>query len=192
MERDAPLEVYGPEGLYALTKHVLAAYQDDIRYRLYGLEPANNQGWRVNTHEIGEGCIFDDGLVQVDAFRVRHGEWPNAYGFRFTTPDKVIVVSGGTAPCDNVLYYGKGADILIHEVYSQRGFDEKPPLWRQYHAEHHTSTRQVAAIARQTRPGLLVLTHTLFWGATEAEILAEVAEGYDGPVVVGHDLQVIE
>jgi ribonuclease Z len=50
MGRDVPLEVYGPEGINEMAGHLLKAYQEDIRYRLYGLEPANNQGWRVNTH----------------------------------------------------------------------------------------------------------------------------------------------
>ncbi len=52
MGRDEPLEVYGPEGINHMTKHILEAYKEDIRYRLYGYEPANNQGWRVNSHEV--------------------------------------------------------------------------------------------------------------------------------------------
>ena len=42
MGRDEPLEVYGPEGIVEMTRNILKAYQEDIRYRLYGLEPANN------------------------------------------------------------------------------------------------------------------------------------------------------
>ncbi len=47
MGRDEPLEVYGPEGIAKMTKHILAAYKEDINIRLYGIEPANNQGWRA-------------------------------------------------------------------------------------------------------------------------------------------------
>jgi ribonuclease BN (tRNA processing enzyme) len=57
-------------------------------------------------------------------------------------------------------------------------------------ASHHTSTTELAEIARQIRPGLLVLNHVLFWGATEAELLAEIAQGYHGKVVIGADLEV--
>ena len=42
MGRDEPLEVYGPEGIDAMTDHIIAAYQADIKYRVYGLEPAND------------------------------------------------------------------------------------------------------------------------------------------------------
>lgn len=191
MERDRPLEVYGPRGLKRLTEHLLEAYRDDIHYRVFGAEPANDRGWRVNAHEFdAEGVIYQDDLLKVEAFPVQHGTWPNAFGFRFTTPDKVIVFSGDTAPCENVVRYARGADILVHEVYSHRGYQSRPPIWQAYHAAHHTSTLQVAEIARRARPGLLVLTHTLFWGTSEQEILDEVASLYDGPVVVGRDLQI--
>jgi ribonuclease BN (tRNA processing enzyme) len=36
MGRDEPLEVYGPAGIKAMTDHILEAYKEDIRMRLYG------------------------------------------------------------------------------------------------------------------------------------------------------------
>ncbi|RLD64570.1 MAG: MBL fold metallo-hydrolase, partial [Bacteroidetes bacterium] len=118
MGRNEPLEVYGPEGINDMTKHILEAYKEDIRYRIYGYEPANNQGWRVNSHEFTkEGIIYQDENIKVEAFPVPHGTWPNAWGFRFTTPDKIIVLSGDSSPSDKIIEYSKGADLLIHEVY---------------------------------------------------------------------------
>ena len=70
MGRDEPLEVYGPAGLTGMTEDILKAYQEDIKYRLYGSEPTNNQGWRVNAHEIGEGVVYQDQNVEVEAFLV--------------------------------------------------------------------------------------------------------------------------
>ena len=191
MERETPLEVYGPSGIKEMTQHILKAYQDDIKYRLYGLEPANDMGWRVNAHEIDEGIVYEDVNVKVEAFLVKHGTWPNAYGYRFTTSDKVIVISGDTAPCENIIGYGHKANILIHEVYYKGAFDKMDELWKIYHTNHHTSTEQLAKIANETQPGLLVLYHTLFWGASEADILEEIAREYEGQVLVGEDLQVI-
>jgi len=192
MGRDKPLEVYGPDGIKEMARHILRAYNDDIKYRLYGLEPANNQGWRVNAHEISEGLVYEDEKVKVEAFLVKHGTWPNAYGYRFTTPDKVIVISGDTAPCENIIEYSRGADILIHEVYFKKAFDRKDEFWRKYHAINHTSTYELAEIAKETHPKLLILYHTLFWGGSEEDVLAEIAEGYDGEVIVGSDLQIFE
>ncbi len=54
-----------------------------------------------------------------------HGTWPNAWGFRFTTPDRVIVVSGDCKPSEKLVEYATGADILVHEVYSQAGYQKK-------------------------------------------------------------------
>ncbi len=185
--RNVPLEVYGPEGIKSMTNHILEAYKEDIRYRLYGLEPANNEGWRVNAHEIKEGLIYTDKNVKVEAFSVEHGSWPNAYGFRFTTPDKTIVISGDTKPNDNILKYAKGADILIHEVYKAADYDKKTEFWQKYHKQNHTSTHELAKIANQTKPGLLILYHTLYWGATDQDILDEISTIYKGKVVVGAD-----
>jgi ribonuclease Z len=190
MGRDEPLEVYGPEGLKNMTKHILAAYQDDIRMRLYGLEPANNQGWRVNAHEIKEGVIYKDKNVTVEAFLVEHGSWPEPFGYKFITPDRTIAISGDARPSKNLIEKCKGADILIHEVYSTEKFKERTPFWKKYHPQFHTSTHELGEIATQVKPGLLILYHQLYWGATDADLLKEVAEKYNGKVVSAKDRDV--
>ena len=191
MGRDEPLEVYGPKGLKRMTKHVLKAYDADIQYRLDGDEPANDIGWRVNSYEFTkEGVIYQDSNVTVEAFPVDHGSWPNAWGFRFTTPDKVIVLSGDTRPDEKVIEYATGADILIHEVYFQKGWETKSEKWKTYHKGHHTSTMEVGEIAAKANPKLVILYHVLEWGGTEKEILEEVSTVYDGKVVLGKDLEI--
>lgn len=191
MGRNAPLEVYGPEGIKQMTKKILEAYEDDIKYRLYGNEPANNQGWRVNSHEItAEGIIYQDENIKVEAFQVAHGTWPNAWGFRFTTPDKTIVISGDTAPCEKIIEYAQEADILVHEVYSKSGFETRSEAWQNYHSKQHTSTYELGEIANKTKPKLIVLYHILFWGASEQDLINEIGEKYKGKVIVGRDLDV--
>jgi ribonuclease Z len=192
MERSEPLTVFGPKGTKEMTEHILKAYNIDIEYRLGGKEPINPFGYQVNVHEIEEGIIFTDENIQVEAFRVLHGILPNAFGFRFTTRDKVIVISGDTAPCRGIKEYSRGTDILIHEVYSYQGYQNKKPVWQAYHRSHHTSTRQLANLAKSVKPGLLVTYHTLFWGYSPKAILEEIREIYDGKVVVGTDLLVID
>jgi ribonuclease Z len=191
MGRKEPMELYGPVGTGHMTEHILTAYQEDIRYRVYGQEPTNNQGWRVNWHEFDqEGEIYRDSNIAVEAFPVIHGSWPNAWGFRFTTPDKVIVVSGDCRPSPKVMEYAAGVDILVHEVYSHAGYQNKPADWKAYHAAHHTSTLELGEIARTARPGKVVLYHILFWGSSGEELLQEIQSIYGGQVFVGQDLDI--
>ncbi len=188
LERERPLELYGPEGIEEMAAHVLEAYDADIRYRLYGLEPANNSGWKINAHVVKEGLIFADERVRVEAFAVRHGTWPQAFGYRFTTPDRTVVISGDAAPSETVVRYAEGADILIHEVYSVEGFKTREPDWQRYHRTNHTSTHELAELATRVKPKLLVLYHVLFWGTSEEAVLQEIREKYSGDVVLANDL----
>lgn len=191
MGRNEPLEVYGPEGTEKLTSGILEAYDADIKYRIYGDEPGNDTGWRVNCHEFSkDGVIYQDGNVKVEAFKVEHGTWPNAFGFRITTPDKKIVISGDTRPSRKVAEYSRDADILIHEVYSDKGFQQRNDDWKKYHSEHHTSTKELGEIASEAKPKLIVLYHILFWGSPEEELLAEIGEKYKGKVISGRDLDI--
>ncbi len=191
MGRDEPLEVYGPEGITEMTENIIQAYNEDIKYRLYGQEPANNQGWRVNSYEIlKEDTVYQDSNIIVEAFPVPHGSWPNAWGFRITTPDKTIVISGDSAPSEKIIEYATDADLLIHEVYSKIQYDKKNEFWKKYHAKNHTSTIELAEIANKAQPKLIVLYHILSWGQTNQELLDEIAEHYDGKVIVGEDLDI--
>ncbi|MBN2390530.1 MAG: MBL fold metallo-hydrolase [Anaerolineae bacterium] len=186
--RRRPLEVYGPAGLQTMTEHILAAYKDDIRERLEGLEPANNQGCKVQVKEVEPGWVYEDRNVRVEAFEAKHGSWA-AYGYKFYTPDRVIAISGDTAPREGLIEIYRGCDVVVHEVYSWAGLASREKEWRVYHSNVHTSSKELVEIVSEARPGLLVLYHQLFHGVTEAELLREVEERYEGKVVSGRDLE---
>jgi ribonuclease BN (tRNA processing enzyme) len=189
LERTLPLHVYGPPGIQDMTDHLLAAYAHDIGERTLGLEPANHTGCQVIAHEVTPGPVYWDEHVRVEAFQVQHGSMP-AFGYRFHTPDRTIIVSGDTAPAEDAVEAYCDCDVLIHEVYSTAGLQTRPPDWQRYHAAVHTSSRELAQIAADARPGLLVLYHQLFWDVSEDELLEEIRGIYDGPVVSGRDLDV--
>lgn len=190
LERKDPLQVYGPKGIKAMTGHILKAYQSDIDIRLRGGEPSNKTGFRVIAHEIKPGVVYKDQNVTVKAFLVSHGSWREAFGFRFETADRTIVISGDCRPSPSVIQNCNGCDVLIHEVYSEAGFAKRPSEWQRYHSRYHTSSRELAEIANKARPGLLILYHQLFWGTSEADLLREISSRYSGKVVSGHDLDV--
>jgi len=190
LERAEPLTLVGPPGLGAMVEHVEAAWSQDVAVRLHGLEPANEHGYRTRVAEVLPGPAYADERVRVTAIPVDHGSWEHAYGYRFETPDRVVVVSGDTRPSEALVEAARGCDVLVHEVYSGARYRGRAPVWQRYHASFHTSTHELAELARRVRPELLVLTHQLYWGATDAELLEEIAELYDGAVVSGADLDV--
>ncbi|MEW6126317.1 MAG: MBL fold metallo-hydrolase [Acidobacteriota bacterium] len=190
LERQEPLKVFGPRGIKTMSHHLLQAYREDIEIRTKGLEPSNKTGYRVIAEDLKPGMIYQDKNVRVKAFRVPHGSWREAFGFRFETPDKTIVISGDATPAKSVIDNCDGCDVLIHEVYSTAGFARRPPEWQKYHANFHTSSRQLADLATQTKPGLLILYHQLFWGTSEADLVKEVQQFYSGKVVSARDLDI--
>lgn len=190
LDRSEPLQVWGPPGLQQMTDHIVAAYREDIEMRLHGGEPAHSSQPAVTVREVRPGEVYKDANVTVRAFQVRHGSWKYAYGYRFDTADRHVVISGDTAPTPAMVDACNGCDVLIHEVYSQAGFRNRPPEWQKYHSSYHTSSAGLAEIATKAHPGLLILYHQLFWGTSEDGLLKEVRQSYSGKVVSAHDLEV--
>jgi ribonuclease BN (tRNA processing enzyme) len=190
LERETPLDVYGPRGLKAMANHLVEAYAEDIRIRATGGEPVHKYDPKiVNVHEIAAGVVYRDERVTVTAFPVSHGA-AQAFGYRFQTTDRSIVISGDTGADAHIEDQCRGCDVLVHEVYSEAGLPSRPPAWQAYHKRYHTSSRQLGAIAARAKPGLLVLYHQLMWTSNEEELLKEVRSAYDGKVVSAHDLDV--
>ena len=192
MGRENKLNLYGPKGLEKMAGSLLDAYADDIDYRMNGTQPSNGTGYQFNFTELADGVVFQDRNLKVEAFKVNHGDFEDAFGFRFTSKDKVIVFSGDTGPSKSLERYAKDADILVHEVYSNAGFLKKTKDWQIYHRGHHTSTYEVGEIASRAKPKLLVLSHILFWGADERDILEETRTTFSGNIKIAEDLMVIK
>lgn len=187
-ERPFPLRVFGPPGTRNLARHLTLAYSADIENRRRGSQPHTEQGWKVEAKELKAGVAYRDSNVTVTAIPVHHDGWKHAFGFRFETKDRVIVISGDATPSEALAEACNGCDLLVHEVYSINGFATRSPEWQRYHADAHTSTEQLAMLAGRARPKLLVLYHQLYWGATDDDLLAEIGQRYQGRVVSARDL----
>lgn len=203
LERTEPLKIFGPAGTEKMINHLMSAYSLDRDARMNGLEQANETGIQVKTTEYEEGIIFKDELVKVEAFKVNHPPF-DAFGFRFTTPDKVIVISGDTNFNENVIKFAKDCDILIHEVISASGVERRDPVWKKYHKSVHTTSTELGEIAALTNPGTIVFTHQLFMTLpdetgrvpseeeNEREMIEDVKARFDGEVISPKDLTIIE
>jgi ribonuclease BN (tRNA processing enzyme) len=190
LDRNAPISIYGPVGSKKMTDDLMSAYKEDISIRINGLEKGDAIAYQVYTNEIKQGQIYKDSNLTVTAFNVQHGQWDNAFGFVFQTKDKKIVISGDCTYSENLIKYAKDCDILVHEVYSDAGLKKRTQRWQDYHSTFHTSTYQLADIANQVKPKLLILNHQLTFGTSLQSLLDELQSKYAGPVVNGADLDV--
>lgn len=182
------LDVYGPEGTEEMTRHLIAAYARDIENRTKGME--HSPPLVVRAHDVRPGVVYKDDRVTVKAFSVAHGEWAQAFGYRFETPDRTIVISGDTSPSAELVANCQPCDVLIHEVQLPSYNVKTVPDWPAYRARYHTTTDQLADIANQTKPGLLIVYHNAANDAGLKEILRQIQRTYHGRVAISHDLDV--
>ncbi len=188
--RKGALEAYGPHGLKNMTSHVEKAWTKDVRIRRRGLEQANATGYKVNVHEIQPGVVYRDATVTVTAFPVKHGIWKEAYGYKFETHDRKIVISGDTAPTDEVVKACDGCDVLLHEVYNPHGDELNDEHWKEYFRTFHTSPAELGEIARRARPKLLVVYHQSLEKLPEADLVEQIKKEYSGEWLSARDLGV--
>ncbi|HEY6218843.1 MAG TPA: MBL fold metallo-hydrolase [Gemmatimonadaceae bacterium] len=188
LDRTTPLRVFGPRGTRDMVQHISAAYAKDVDIRLHGGEPSNKTGYRAIVAEIDSGIVYRDSNVTVTAFRVPHGTWDEALGYKFVARDRVIVISGDTKPTDEIVKQCSRCDVLLHEVYLDSTSKRRTPAWRAYDKAFHTSTLELGGLATRARPKLLVMYHQLYRGGTDEDLLREVHTRYSGPVVSARDL----
>src|SRR6516225_6468559 len=197
--RRVPLEIYGPSGLKAMTEHLLEAYRVDFMTRTNPETASGGQvaeGHVVNAHEVHAGVVYKDANVTVTAFPTKHAM--ESYGYRFDAPGRSIVISGDTNPTQATIDACHGCDVLIHEVRSLAGLVRRPPAFQRFASKYHTTTAQLAELATQAKPHLLILYHHAIVlrpavnpeATSPADLLGEVSARYSGHVVIGHDLDV--
>ena len=198
--RDKALTVIGPTGAAKMLDSIAQAWTEDIHVRLEGGEGGNKSGYKAAVEEIEPGIVYQDGSVEVTAFRVNHGSWHDAFGFRFDTPDKSIVISGDTTALPDLMQkVCGGCDILIHEVFTGEGIIENTftqkklgqsqANWAAYMAKFHTSAHDLGLIAKAAKPKLLIVHHAIPLGqATDEDFLREIRANFDGRAEVAKDL----
>lgn len=188
--RTEPLEAYGPKGLREMTANIEKAWKKDVYVRTHGLEQANRTGYKVAVAEIAPGVVYRDANVTVTAFPVHHGIWDQAFGYRFDTKDRSVVISGDTKPVDSLVAACQGCDVLLHEVYNPRGEELKTEHWKKYFSDFHTSPEELGDVARRAHPKLLVLYHLSMEKLPEQDLVEQVRKAYAGKMVVGRDLEI--
>jgi len=186
-----PLQLYGPDGIKALSDAILQFFAYDIHIRRDLVEHHPAAGATIDTHVVKEGVVYDDGDVRVTAFKENHAPVEPAFGYRFDSGGHSIVVSGDTRPNANLVKYAKGADVLIIESYLPGFFRtvDTPQVAARLES-YHTSAVEAGEIARDAGVKTLVLTH-LMPPEPDAAYLPWVKKSFRGKIIIGSDLKII-
>ncbi|MFE6997568.1 MBL fold metallo-hydrolase [Microbacterium sp. NPDC057659] len=149
------------------------------------------------TPDMEPFTVFEDDRVRVDAILVEHPPIAPAFGFRFTTEDATIAISGDTRKTANMARLAAGADLLLHEAISfdwvdrQYGgaTDATSRASVDHHRRSHTSVLEAIDLAREAGAARLALHHLVPGHHSTRQWLAEC--GDDRAVIVPDDLQTL-
>src|SRR4051812_8773976 len=152
----------------------------------------------VHAHELtAAGLVFQDEHVKVTAAVVRHPPVVPSFGYRFDAVDRSIVISGDTAPSDELIALARGADVLVHEAIFPAGVDRlvatvpNAATLKQSILSHHTSAEDAGRVAQAAGVKTLVLSHFVppdDPAITEQMWLDAARTHFRGVVIVGKDL----
>jgi ribonuclease BN (tRNA processing enzyme) len=155
-----PIPVWGPKGV----AHQCA--------RAYGLRKDPGMTAEFDFHE------YDDEPIRLGPFRIHARRLVHpitAYGLRVEADGHVVVYSGDTGPCQELVDLATDADLLLCEAAFVESGDNPADL--------HLTGKQAGAAAAEAGARRLVLTHIPPWH-DPAVSLAEAREAYDGPLEV--------
>lgn len=191
------VDAWGPPPLEKMTKlfFEMNAYDTDTRIANEGRVPIAPL---VHVHELrtGGGVMADDN-VTVTAALVDHPPVVPAFGFRFDARDRSIVISGDTAPSDNLVKLARGAEVLVHSVMYPPAIDRlvsrvpNAAALKESILAHQTSAEDAGRIAQAAGVKTLVLSHYVPADdplVTERMWIEAAQARFRGTVIAGRDL----
>src|ERR1700724_1608768 len=208
--RSTSITVHGPKGTREMIDGFLKFFSAnrDIRRSDFPNFYKTMPEQLFNVQEIeAPGVIYKDSNVEVEAIENCHFHFPNpsasnakSYALRFKTVDRTIVFSGDTGPCEALVNFAMGADILVHEVINLDLYEAvlktRPfsPEQRQnvlrHMQEDHATPDEIGKLAASAKVGMVVLTHLIPGGDNDPDNAYSdgVATHYSGMIVVAKDL----
>jgi ribonuclease BN (tRNA processing enzyme) len=191
------VDTWGPPPLEKMTKlfFEMNAYDIDTRISNEGRVPLVPL---VHVHEIRDnGAVMSDDNVKVTAALVDHPPVVPAFGYRFDAHDRSIVISGDTAPSDNLVRLARGADVLVHSAMYPAAIDRlvgrvpNAARLKESILAHQTSAEDAGRIAQAAGVKTLVLSHLVPADdpqVTERMWIEAAQSRFQGKVILGRDL----
>ena len=193
--RGGPLKVIGPPGVEDIAEGAWLATRPDREIRVADSEIDPEHMRIIPQVYKREGLVYDNGGLKIIAIEVDHGEFIRpAYAFRVEYAGHVFVHSHDTRYNENLIAQAQGADVFIHEVAAARESTLASYPRVKVAIDHHASPTDAGRVFAQTKPILAMLTHVVLLPPdpmTISEVTAEIAQEYDGIVLVAEDLMTI-
>jgi ribonuclease BN (tRNA processing enzyme) len=172
----------------------------------------------MRAHEVTkDGLVYKDKWIKVTAAENSHyvmrnqipGDWRDkSFSYRVETKDRVIVFTGDTGPSEAVVKLARKADILVSEVIDLDGIERSlrdargpdgAPLseeaFRSFYdhlTREHLPADELGKMAAKAKVKMVVLSHLVVQPGGDTAVVEKLAAAvrahYDGPVVVGNDL----
>src|SRR5436853_7678587 len=191
------VDTWGPPPLEKMTRlfFEMNAYDIDTRIADEGRVPLAPL---VQVHEFTQGgAVMQDENVKVTAALVHHPPVVPSFGYRFDAADRSIVISGDTAPSDNLIKLAQGADVLVHEALYVPGVDRlvarvpNAASLKQSILSHRSTAEDAGRVAQAAGVKLLVLSHLVPAddpAITDQMWIDAARVHFRGSVIVGRDL----
>ena len=179
------LEVWGPDGTADMHRRLVAEfYGEQAAWAIeLGFSP---EGWHAtNVTDIAPGWTTElDGCL-IEAGPVVHPPMA-AVAYRFTFEGRSVVVSGDTAACEELVEFGRDADLLVVDACAADPPADASPARQELIRRlrtFHASPQQCIEMAARAGASAVVLTHHL----PEADLRIDRGS-YDGAIHIGADL----
>jgi len=196
-----PLKIYGPDPLEAILDRFFGesgAYALDIHARTNS--PASQAVFEVRggsgkrpgptfePTQVEPGNVIEGNGWKITVGPTRHVQTTlNCIAYRIETDEGTIVYSGDNGGVfEPFIEFAKDADVLIHMNHFLSG-TELTPEYRIMSGSHLDN----AETAKRAGVGMLVVTHLqpdLDKFGVKERMVAEMAQVFDGGIIVGEDL----
>jgi ribonuclease BN (tRNA processing enzyme) len=191
------VDTWGPPPLEKMTQLFFEMNAYDINTRIAD-EGRIPLAPLVHVHELSQGGpVMQDENVKVTSALVHHPPVVPSFGYRFDASDRSIVISGDTAPSDNLIKLAQGADVLVHDALYVPGVDRlvarvpNAAALKQSIMSHHTTAEDAGRVAQAAGVKILVLSHLVppdDPSITEQMWIDAARMHFRGRVIVGKDL----
>jgi len=116
-QRTQPINVYGPPRTEELVKSAVQYFNISAEIRIADGGRTVPIAQVFRGHDVGPGIVYQDTNVRVTAAENTHFAFHTgaaagkfkSYGYRFETPDRVVVFTGDTGPNDAITALARGA-----------------------------------------------------------------------------------